>query len=114
MAAGNGISHSERFDTIRQSGGHLHGIQARVVLPEAIEATSPNFVHSDAAQLASHRERSVSIRVIAGQAYGMKSPVTTHSPLFPVPPSPSVRAEQFAVSSVASPWPILGHVDRPQ
>jgi redox-sensitive bicupin YhaK (pirin superfamily) len=82
MTAGSGISHSERFDTIRESGAHLHGIQAWVALPEAVEETSPSFVHFDAAQLPSHRERGVSIKVIAGQAYGMNSPVTTQSPLF--------------------------------
>jgi redox-sensitive bicupin YhaK (pirin superfamily) len=82
MTAGSGISHSERFDTLRERGGHLHGIQAWVALPEAAEETSPSFVHFDAAQLPSHRERGVSIKVIAGEAYGMKSPVTTHSPLF--------------------------------
>lgn len=27
LIAGSGISHSERFDIIRESGGHLHGIQ---------------------------------------------------------------------------------------
>ena len=82
MTAGSGISHSERFDTIRQSGGGLHGIQAWVALPEADEETAASFVHFDAAQLPSHQERGVSIKVIAGSAYGMKSPVTTHSPLF--------------------------------
>jgi redox-sensitive bicupin YhaK (pirin superfamily) len=51
-------------------------------LPEAVEETSPSFVHFDAAQLPWYRERGVIIEVIAGKAYGMKSPVTTHSPLF--------------------------------
>jgi redox-sensitive bicupin YhaK (pirin superfamily) len=82
MTAGSGISHSERFDTIRATGGNLHGIQAWVALPESVEETSPSFVHFDAAQLPSHHERGVSIKVIAGEAYGMESPVTTLSPLF--------------------------------
>jgi hypothetical protein len=82
MTAGSGISHSERFDTIRATGGNLHGIQAWVALPEALEETSPSFVHFDAAQLPSHQERGVSIKVIAGEAFGLKSPVSTLSPLF--------------------------------
>ncbi|MET0535345.1 MAG: pirin family protein [Steroidobacter sp.] len=82
MTAGRGISHSERFDSRRETGGGLHGIQAWVALPEAAEETSPGFVHFDAAQLPSHQEPGVAIKVIAGEAYGMKSPVTTHSPLF--------------------------------
>lgn len=82
MTAGSGISHSERFDTIRATGGSMHGIQAWVALPEAVEETSPSFVHFDAAQLPTQQDRGVSIKVIAGEAYGMKSPVVTHSPLF--------------------------------
>lgn len=82
MTAGRGISHSERFDSIRETGGALHGIQAWVALPEAVEETSPSFVHFDAAQLPSHAEKGLSVKVIAGSAYGLKSPVETHSPLF--------------------------------
>jgi redox-sensitive bicupin YhaK (pirin superfamily) len=82
MTAGRGISHSERFDSIRETGGRLHGIQAWVALPEAAEETAPGFVHFDAAQLPSHVDHGVHIKVIAGSAYGLTSPVTTHSPLF--------------------------------
>lgn len=82
MTAGRGISHSERFDSIREQGGSLHGIQAWVALPEADEETAPSFVHFDAAQLPSHVETGLSVKVIAGSAYGMSSPVVTHSPLF--------------------------------
>lgn len=82
MTAGRGISHSERFDTIREHGGALHGIQAWVALPESAEETAPGFVHFDAAQLPSHGEGGVNIKVIAGAAYGLTSPVVTHSPLF--------------------------------
>lgn len=82
MTAGSGISHSERFDTIREHGGSLHGIQAWVALPESAEETDPSFVHFDAADLPAHDEKGLSVKVIAGSAYGMTSPVTTHSPLF--------------------------------
>ncbi|MFC4310807.1 pirin family protein [Steroidobacter flavus] len=82
MTAGRGISHSERFDSIRDTGGALNGIQAWVALPEAAEETSPSFVHFDAGQLPSHAEQGLSVKVIAGSAYGMTSPVQTHSPLF--------------------------------
>lgn len=82
MTAGRGISHSERFDTIRATGGPLHGIQAWVALPESAEETSPSFTHFDAASLPVHQEAGLTIKVIAGSAYGLTSPVQTHSPLF--------------------------------
>jgi redox-sensitive bicupin YhaK (pirin superfamily) len=82
MTAGRGISHSERFDSIREQGGSMHGIQAWVALPESAEETSPGFVHFDANQLPAHADKGLSIKVIAGSAYGLTSPVTTNSPLF--------------------------------
>ncbi|WP_116807293.1 pirin family protein [Steroidobacter cummioxidans] len=82
MTAGRGISHSERFDSIRETGGSLNGIQAWIALPEAAEEAAPAFVHFDAHQLPSHVDKGLSVKVIAGSAYGMTSPVTTHSPLF--------------------------------
>ena len=33
MTAGRGITHSERFETLRERGGKMHGIQAWVALP---------------------------------------------------------------------------------
>lgn len=82
MTAGSGISHSERFDTIREQGGALHGIQAWVALPDFAEEADPSFVHFDATELPSLAEPGMSVKVIAGSAYGMTSPVKTHSPLF--------------------------------
>ena len=45
MTAGRGISHSERFDGMRERGGALHGIQAWVALPAEAEETDPAFEH---------------------------------------------------------------------
>lgn len=81
MTAGRGISHSERFETMREHGGLLHGIQAWIALPEADEETAPAFVHFDAAALPIEHDAGASIRVIAGKAFGQSSPVQTHSPL---------------------------------
>src|SRR6185503_17326047 len=81
MTAGRGISHSERFETMREHGGLLHGIQAWIALPEAHEETAPAFVHLDADALPMVRDAGASARVIAGKAFGHFSPVQTHSPL---------------------------------
>mgnify|MGYP006145436847 FL=1 len=83
MTAGRGISHSERFthpDSFK--GGGLELMQLWVALPEADEETDPAFTHYPAADLPVHDEAGVWMRLIAGEAYGMKSPVRTHSPLF--------------------------------
>ncbi|MDR2216487.1 MAG: pirin family protein [Nevskiaceae bacterium] len=82
MTAGRGITHSERFDSMRERGGPLHGIQAWIALPQSDEEAAPSFVHFDASQLPSRREQGLRIDVIAGAAYGLTSPVATHSPLF--------------------------------
>lgn len=82
MTAGAGISHSERFDGMRATGGRLDGIQAWVALPEEYEETKPSFVHYNAFELPVMREEGLWARLIAGSAFGLESPVTVHSPLF--------------------------------
>ena len=81
MTAGRGISHSERFETMREHGGLLHGIQAWIALPAADEEVAPEFVHYEAADLPIEREGGATRRVIAGNAFGKSSPVRTHSSL---------------------------------
>jgi redox-sensitive bicupin YhaK (pirin superfamily) len=82
MTAGRGISHSERFETMREHGGDIHGIQAWVALPHADEETDPAFVHFGADSLPVRRVNGATIKLIAGSAFGANSPVKTHSPLF--------------------------------
>jgi redox-sensitive bicupin YhaK (pirin superfamily) len=82
MTAGRGISHSERFDTMREQGGLIDGIQAWVALPELQEEIEPAFVHFAAADLPHVHTDGVEVRVIAGSAFGLTSHVPIHSPLF--------------------------------
>src|SRR5262245_64403234 len=81
MTAGRGISHSERFETMREHGGLLHGIQAWIALPVSDEEIAPEFVHYEADALPLERSAGASTRVIAGKAFGKTSPVRTQSPL---------------------------------
>jgi redox-sensitive bicupin YhaK (pirin superfamily) len=81
MTAGRGISHSERFDGMRERGGRLHALQAWVALPEAHEEDEPAFEHVGRGQLQEVELSGVCIRVIAGSAFGATSPVRTLSPL---------------------------------
>src|SRR3954471_22278308 len=82
MTAGRGITHSERFERARREGGRLHGIQAWVALPDAYEEADPDFFHYDAAALPSLAEDAADGRLIAGSAYGARSAVPVHSPMF--------------------------------
>ena len=82
MTAGSGITHSERFERARRDGGHLHGIQAWVGLPRELEETAPSFDHHGAADLPVYESGGLWARLVAGEAFGAKAAVHTHSPLF--------------------------------
>jgi redox-sensitive bicupin YhaK (pirin superfamily) len=82
MTAGRGITHSERFEHLRQQGGGLHGIQAWVALPTEHEETDPAFHHHGADDLPTYEGGGMWARLVAGQAFGAKAKVRTHSPLF--------------------------------
>jgi redox-sensitive bicupin YhaK (pirin superfamily) len=82
MTAGRGITHSERFNRLRREGGAVHGIQAWVALPREDEETDPGFWHYGAADLPAHESDGLWARLIAGEAFGAKSPVKVHSPMF--------------------------------
>ena len=83
MTAGRGISHSERFSHPESfEGGGLELMQLWVALPEKDEEADPAFTHYPARDLPVREGDGVWMRLIAGEAYGMTSPVKTHSPLF--------------------------------
>ena len=82
MIAGSGITHSERFERARREGGPLHGIQSWVALPDGHEETKPSFSHHEGADLPVHSEAGVRLRLLAGDAFGLRAGVKTHSPLF--------------------------------
>ncbi|PJJ60350.1 pirin family protein [Hymenobacter chitinivorans] len=83
MTAGSGIAHSERFeDPATLAGGQLEMIQTWVALPEADEETAPTFTNYQPHELPIFTEPGVWMRLIAGDAYGLRNGVQTHSPLF--------------------------------
>jgi len=82
MTAGSGITHSERFERARREGGPMHAIQAWVALPTSMEETAPVFTHQPTAGLPVHEDQGVWLRLLAGEAFGLRSPVKVHSPLF--------------------------------
>jgi len=83
MTAGKGIVHSERTpEYLRHSGKMLHGLQIWVALPKALEETEPSFYHASENDLPQWEKDGVSYKLIAGEAFGQKSPVPVYSPLF--------------------------------
>jgi redox-sensitive bicupin YhaK (pirin superfamily) len=83
MTAGRGIVHSERTTPEeRARGPRLHGVQLWVGLPQQEEQGDPAFRHYPSEALPEVEEDKVRLRVLAGSAYGVTSPVQTASSLF--------------------------------
>ena len=83
MTAGRGIVHSERTSVgMRASGQRMHGLQSWVALPGEYEETEPAFEHTPAAKLPEDDRDGVKLRVIAGRAFGLASPVRVFSEMF--------------------------------
>jgi redox-sensitive bicupin YhaK (pirin superfamily) len=82
MTAGSGITHSERFEHARAVGETLHGIQAWVALPAGQEEIAPAFHHHEGADLPTYESQGLWARLIAGEAFGARAKVRTHSPMF--------------------------------
>jgi redox-sensitive bicupin YhaK (pirin superfamily) len=81
MIAGRGIAHSERTGPEqRREGPRLHGIQSWVALPLAHEETEPRFEHHPARTIPVVQREGAVLDVIAGTAYGARSPVSVLSP----------------------------------
>jgi redox-sensitive bicupin YhaK (pirin superfamily) len=81
MVAGRGIVHSERATPeLRQSGFRIHGLQCWVALPRAEEECEPRFTHHAQAAIPRLARGSVQLDVIAGTAFGKRSPVEVLSP----------------------------------
>lgn len=82
MTAGQGIVHSERTPAALRAGPHrVHGIQLWVALPREREEMAPEFHHHSADTLPHIEQPGVSIRLLAGAAFGASAPVRVYSPL---------------------------------
>lgn len=82
MTAGSGIAHSERFEDPSSLSGGLEMIQTWVALPERDEECTPSFMNYTPEQLPIFTDKGIWMRLIAGDAYGLKGNVKTNSPLF--------------------------------
>ena len=78
MVAGSGIVHSERErPEVRQTAHRLHGLQLWLALPLADEEIAPAFYHYPANAIPALTVNGVALRVLIGEAFGVKSPVKT-------------------------------------
>ena len=85
MTAGRGIAHSERTPVDVRGAQHpVHGMQTWVALPRSHEETTPAFYHHSAASLPVIERPGVTLRVIAGRAFGEESPVAVFADTFNV------------------------------
>lgn len=81
MTAGRGITHGERSPADERAGGpELNGIQTWLAMPRAKEEVPAAFEHVAARDLPRLDLDGVQVRLIMGQAWGGRSPVTCHSP----------------------------------
>lgn len=83
MTAGKGVVHSERTpEYLRTTDKRLHGLQIWVALPKEKENIEPSFVHVEAKDIPEWEQDNVTVKLIAGEAFGRKSPVPVYSPLY--------------------------------
>ncbi len=83
MIAGRGIVHSERSGPASRARDEaLHGVQLWLGLPTAHERVAPAFEHHAADTLPALERDGIRLRVLLGDAYGLRSPATTFSSQF--------------------------------
>ena len=81
MTAGRGIVHSERTpDAQRGQARRLHGLQLWVALPLDAEQGEPAFQHVAAEDIPQQVVDGATLRLLVGEAFGLRSPVQAASP----------------------------------
>lgn len=80
MTAGKGITHSERTpDHLRGVARTVHGLQIWVALPKEHEQMEPAFFHAPEEALPVWEADGVRYKLVAGEAFGKRSPVPVFS-----------------------------------
>jgi redox-sensitive bicupin YhaK (pirin superfamily) len=83
MTAGKGIVHSERTPPhLRHTSKSMHGLQIWVALPKHLEEMDPEFFHIEQQHIPSWSEGDLHYKLVAGEAFGKKSPLPVYSRLF--------------------------------
>ncbi|HEY0275554.1 MAG TPA: pirin family protein [Paenirhodobacter sp.] len=83
MSAGHGITHSERTDgVVRATGQDMAGVQTWVALPKDAEDGPAQFTHVGASELPFLDAEGKKVRLVLGNAWGERAPLTMPSELF--------------------------------
>lgn len=84
MTAGAGVVHSEMPDpAFAAAGGRVHGLQLWVNLPRDDKMIAPRYqeVASEKIPTATSEDGKVRVKVIAGEALGVKAQIETRTPI---------------------------------
>jgi len=84
MTAGGGIIHSETpTPTVLENGGRAHGFQIWVNLPARLKMTRPRYQELAAEQIptAATADGLARVKIIAGEALGVRAAIDTHTPI---------------------------------
>ncbi|MEQ5837842.1 pirin family protein [Paraburkholderia acidicola] len=84
MTAGAGVVHSEMPDPeFNRTGGRVHGLQLWVNLPREDKMIAPRYQEIPSAKIpvATSPDGTVRVKVIAGEALGVKAAIETRTPI---------------------------------
>jgi redox-sensitive bicupin YhaK (pirin superfamily) len=82
MTAGAGVCHTERTPPDdRPRPSELWGLQTWIALPDSAQDAPPFFEHHPADAFAAEARGASTVRVVAGEGWGVRSPVGVSSPL---------------------------------
>jgi quercetin 2,3-dioxygenase len=84
MTAGAGVVHSEMpAEDFTRRGGRVHGLQLWVNLPQRDKMVAPHYQEIPSARIpvATSEDGKVNVKVIAGEALGVKAAIETRTPI---------------------------------
>lgn len=86
MTSGSGVTHTERTPMERRGNKEftMHGYQIWVALPKEKEDITPRFDYYLSKDIPTSETETLTIKLVAGNAFGMSAPLQGYSPLFMV------------------------------
>ncbi len=86
MTSGKGVTHTERTPENRRGSGKfgMHGYQIWVALPKEQEEIDPHFEYYPEKDIPMWAIGPLTIKLVAGNAFGRSAPLQGYSPLFMV------------------------------